>query len=65
MIDKHSNEIIEFINRRFKLDCNWTNGNCYYFALILADRFKHKNASIYQLDLKFGSNNVYFLGLKS
>ena len=47
MSGKHSNEIIEFINRRFELDCNWTNGNCYYFALILADRFKNKNASIY------------------
>jgi hypothetical protein len=33
------NEILEFINRRFKTDCNWLNGNCYYFALILNDRF--------------------------
>lgn len=29
----------EFIDRRFKADCNWLNGNCYYFALILSDRF--------------------------
>jgi hypothetical protein len=32
-------EVLEFINRRFKKDCNWLNGNCYYFALILNDRF--------------------------
>ena len=33
------NEVLEFINRRFKSDCNWLNGNCYYFAVILKDRF--------------------------
>lgn len=32
-------EVLEFINRRFKKDCNWLNGNCYYFAVILKDRF--------------------------
>lgn len=32
-------EIIEFINRRFKNDNNWLDGNCYYFALILNKRF--------------------------
>ena len=32
-------EISEFILRRFPKDCNWTNGNCYYFAIILKDRF--------------------------
>jgi len=32
-------KIIEFIKRRFPIDCNWTNGNCYYFALILQSRF--------------------------
>lgn len=32
-------EILEFINRRFPIDCNWTNGNCFYFAQILANRF--------------------------
>lgn len=31
--------VLEFIHRRFKDDCNWTEGNCYYFALILKDRF--------------------------
>ena len=33
------NPIIEFIQRRFKTDCNWLTGNCYYFAIILKDRF--------------------------
>ena len=37
MINK--NEVEEFINRRFTVDCNWTTGNCYWFAKILADRF--------------------------
>ena len=32
-------EVLEFIQRRFKNDCNWTTGNCYYFAAILKDRF--------------------------
>ena len=32
-------EVLEFINRRFPKDCNWLDGNCYYFALILKDRF--------------------------
>lgn len=31
--------MLEFINRRFKKDCNWLDGNCYYFALILKDKF--------------------------
>ena len=33
------NEVIEFIKRRFPIDCKWLDGNCYYFALILKDRF--------------------------
>ena len=31
------NNIEKFISR-FS-DCNWLNGNCYYFAVILKDRF--------------------------
>lgn len=34
-----TNIILDFINRRFKDDCNWISGNCYYFSLILKDRF--------------------------
>lgn len=32
-------EVLEFIQRRFKSDCKWTTGNCYYFSIILKDRF--------------------------
>jgi len=32
-------EILEFINRRFPIDCNWMDGNCFYFAQILKARF--------------------------
>lgn len=31
--------VLEFIGRRFGGDCNWIDGNCYYFAKILDDRF--------------------------
>lgn len=33
------NKVLEFIFRRFKDDCKWLDGNCYYFAVILKDRF--------------------------
>ena len=33
------NEVLEFISRRFPVDCDWITGNCYYFSLILRDRF--------------------------
>ena len=32
-------EVLDFIKRRFPKDCNWTSGNCYYFAVILKARF--------------------------
>ena len=32
-------DILEFINRRFDIDCRWTTGNCYWFAVILTSRF--------------------------
>ena len=38
-IDLIMNEILEFIRCRFSVDCNWTTGNCYYFAIILLSRF--------------------------
>lgn len=28
-----------FIKKRFPSDCNWLDGNCYYFAVILKTRF--------------------------
>lgn len=33
------NQIQDFIKRRFAKDCDWQNGNCYYFAQILKIRF--------------------------
>ena len=33
------NEVLNFIKRRFPIDCDWTTGNCYYFAVILKARF--------------------------
>lgn len=33
------NEVLEFIRRRFSNDCHWLDGNCYYFAMILRERF--------------------------
>lgn len=32
-------KVLEFIQRRFPEDCHWTDGNCYYFSLILKHRF--------------------------
>lgn len=34
-----SKEILEFINRRFHDKSVWLYGNCYYFSVILKDRF--------------------------
>lgn len=33
------NEVLDFIKRRFSKDCNWLDNNCYYFSLILKNRF--------------------------
>ena len=33
------NEVLDFIQKRFKTDNNWLSGNCYYFAVILKARF--------------------------
>ena len=43
-------EVLDFIKRRFPKDSNWTDGNCYYFAIILLARFP--NAVIYYDTLK-------------
>lgn len=34
-------EVLEFVHRRFSKDCDWMNGNCYWFAQILCERFPH------------------------
>lgn len=55
----------EFILRRFPVDCNWTTGNCYYFAIILKDRF---NGTLYYDPVdghflcKIGSNFYDYTG---
>lgn len=45
--DEIDRDVCEFIQRRFKDDCNWTSGNCYYFAIILKDRFSQYNSELY------------------
>ena len=57
-------EIEEFIQRGFPNDCNWLNGNCYHFALILSIVF---NLPIiyFPIDghfavIEYDNNNVYF-----
>lgn len=32
-------EILEFIKRRFPVDCNWITGNCYWFSVILHHKY--------------------------
>lgn len=32
-------DVEEFTAKRFDIDCKWLSGNCYYFALILKERF--------------------------
>lgn len=41
------NEVLEFIHRRFKDNCDWKSGNCYYFAIILKERFCNYSPEIY------------------
>ena len=36
---KADNEILDFIHKRFPGNSGWLNGNCYYFSLILKNRF--------------------------
>ena len=37
---KNKDTVLEFIQRRFgDTDANWCTGNCYYFSIILKDRF--------------------------
>ena len=37
--DEKEREILDFIQRRFPKDSDWTTGNCYWFAGILGNRF--------------------------
>lgn len=44
-------DVLSFIKQRFpnarNSDANWLTGNCYYFAVILKDRFAIKSPTIY------------------
>lgn len=42
-------EILNFIKRRFPVDNNWLSGNCYWFAKILCDAFF---LSLYYLEIE-------------
>lgn len=44
-------DVLSFIKQRFpnarNSDANWLTGNCYYFSVILRDRFAIKSPTIY------------------
>ena len=44
-----TDEILDFITRRFSVDENWCSGNCYWLAYILTTRFN--NLKIYYLPI--------------
>lgn len=47
-------EILEFIRRRFSERERWIEGNCYYFAVILQERFKHTYMGFIWYDVVWG-----------
>ena len=51
--DRTRDEVLEFIARRFPKDCNWNDGNCYYFARILKARFPYGLISYDTIDGHF------------
>lgn len=46
-MNNYTDEVTDFITSRFPTDCQWTSGNCYYFALILFERFRNCSPEIY------------------
>lgn len=48
-----NHEILEFIKRRWEVDSNFMNGNCYYFALILCHRFPQLKIYYYPIEGHF------------
>lgn len=52
-MDVENDNVVEFIRRRFPSDCNWLNGNCYYFAVILKARFPEGTILYDQVDGHF------------
>ena len=57
-----SEQITAFVEKRFSQDCNWTNGNCFYFATILKTRFPE--LEIYYLPIAghfvAGVDDIYY-----
>lgn len=55
-------EIIDFINRRFSKDCHWCDGNCYWFAVILTQRFPDLDIWYLPVENHFvaGADDVYY-----
>lgn len=46
-------QILDFIRRRWRADCNWVSGNCYWFAHILLGRFPQLELYYYPIDNHF------------
>lgn len=44
------NEILNFIQKRFSIDCDWMTKNCYWFARILCIQFTFLSI-YYQFDV--------------
>ncbi len=45
-------QILDFIKRRWKKDSDWCNGNCWWFATILLDRFRGFGLERYYLPIE-------------
>lgn len=62
MTDIIKEEINDFIDRRFPIDCHWLDGNCYWFALILSKRFNYLNIYYEPIDGHFlaGNGETFF-----
>ena len=46
-------QVLEFIKRRFPIDCNWCNGNCYWFAAMLHMRFPNLKIWLFPIENHF------------
>ena len=46
-------KVLEFIKRRFPVDCNWCNGNCYWFAAMLHMRFPDLKIWLFPIENHF------------
>lgn len=53
-----SNDVLDFINRRFAVNCDWMTSNSYWFAKILSLRFT-------SLHVYYDPNNAHFVAADS